>query len=80
MGTRMADREECRLCRAEISTELRECPECGYNPRRTLLLVGGAVFLLGVALSGIVGTFGVAVVIIGALFVGSGLFYAKPTR
>lgn len=76
----MADREQCRMCRTNISTEHSECPSCGYNPRRTLLIVGGAIFLIGLVLSPLVGAYGIAVVIIGALLVGSGLFHARPTR
>ena len=76
----MGDREECRLCRAQVPAGVTECPECGYNPRRTLLIVGGAIFLLGLVLSPFAGSLGIAIVIVGALLIGSGLFYASPTK
>lgn len=39
--------EECNKCNAEIDATVTECPECGFNPRRDLLVSGIAVGAVG---------------------------------
>lgn len=37
---------KCKECGAQISTSAKLCPQCGYKPRRTSLLMWGATILL----------------------------------
>lgn len=42
---------ECASCGEAAEAGTQECPECGYNPSRYMLMVGGIIFGLGVITS-----------------------------
>lgn len=41
---------ECASCATEVRPGTIECPDCGYNPKRSLGATGIAYFVVGMAL------------------------------
>jgi len=69
----------CRQCESEIPTHVKACPECGYNPRKTLLILAGIILSLGVVALAIIPGASILMFPLG-LIIGVAAFGAKPTQ
>ena len=76
----MVERGICRQCGAEISTAHDECPECGYNPRRTIVILGGVIVVAGAMLIPFIGEYAGGVGLVGAILVIWSFVFAGPTK
>jgi len=50
-GSGDVEHAPCSQCGKEIEAGVRECPECGYDPKRSLRVLAGVCLLLAAALS-----------------------------
>ncbi len=73
------DTDTCRKCGTRISTDRRECPNCGYNPRQTLAIVSGILLIGGGLTMRFFGSLSLVIVVAAVLLL-IGAIFARPTQ
>jgi len=63
----MPEVEPCAECNTRIDPEIKECPECGYNPSQKAVTSRLAVVMIGIMLTYVLPLVGSATIGVGIL-------------